>query len=366
VLGEHPGHNLTSFGLEEVTVAGTSDLVGFGVIGAGLVGPTHASAAARAPAGQLVAVCDLVAERAEAVAERYGAIPLTEVDALLARQDIQIVSICLPTRLHLEVAERAVAAGKHIMVEKPLELSLERADRLLAAAKARGVMVSAIFNRRFIPALTATERAVREGLLGDLISADMYYKSFRTQEYYDESGWRGTWELEGGAALINQGIHGVDLLRWVAGPVTRIFGYADHLRRDIEADDTTAAVARYANGAMGVIQAMTSIEPRLPDRLEYHGTKGTIQLAGYRIANWAVPGAEGWPADVEAEERVLLGTYNSLESAGHHAQIADMVAAVREGRPPAISGEEGRRSLEVCLAIYESARTGREVQVTGA
>ena len=350
----------------EATLASTSGPVGFGVIGAGLVGPTHAAAAAQAPGGQLVAVCDLVAERAEAVAEQYGAIPLTEIDALLERQDVHIVSICLPTRLHLEVAERAVAAGKHIMVEKPLELSLARADRLLSAAKSAGVQVSAIFNRRFIPALKATKRAVEQGLLGDILVADMYYKSYRTQGYYDDSGWRGTWEMEGGAALINQGIHGVDLLRWVAGPVARIFGYTDHLRRDIEADDTTAAVARYANGAMGVIQAMTSVEPRLPDRLEYHGTKGSIQLSGYRIANWAVPGAESWPDAVRAEEDALLTTTQSLEAAGHHAQIADMVAAIREGRPPAVSGEEGRRSLEVVLAIYESASTGQEIRIAGA
>ncbi|MCC6176152.1 MAG: Gfo/Idh/MocA family oxidoreductase [Chloroflexi bacterium] len=341
----------------------TNDAIGVGVIGAGLVGPTHAEAAARAPGGQLIAVCDLVAERAEAVAEQHGAIPLTEVDALLERRDIQIVSICLPTRLHLDVAERAVAAGKHIIVEKPLELSLERADRLLQAARKNNVQVAAIFNRRYIPALKATKRAVEEGLLGDLIAADMYYKSFRTQEYYDDSGWRGTWEVEGGAALINQGIHGVDLLRWVAGAVARVFGYTDHLRRAIEADDTTAAVARYANGAMGVIQAMTSIEPRLPDRLEYHGTKGSIQLANYRISSWSVPGAESWPDAVVAEEETLLASTRSLESAGHHAQIAEIVAAIRDGRPPAVTGEEGRRSLEVVLAIYESARTGREVSI---
>ncbi|MGE3911698.1 MAG: Gfo/Idh/MocA family protein [Chloroflexota bacterium] len=347
-------------------MSSTSEMIGIGVIGAGLVGPTHAAAATRAPGGQLVAVCDVVPERAEALAEQHGAIPLTDADALLAREDVQIVSICLPTRLHLEIAERAVAAGKHIIVEKPLELSLERADKLLAAANAHNVQVSAIFNRRFIPALKATKRAVEEGLLGDLVSVDMYYKSFRTQEYYDDSGWRGTWELEGGAALINQGIHGVDLLRWVAGPVARIFGYTDHLRRAIEADDTTAAVLRYANGAFGVIQAMTSIEPRLPDRLEYHGTKGTIQLSNYRIANWVVPGAEDWPAEVEAEEAAMLATTRSLESAGHHAQIADMVAAIRDGRPPAVSGEEGRRSLEVVLAIYESARTGQEIQLANA
>lgn len=344
----------------------TPDTIGYAVIGAGLVGPRHAAAAAMAPGSQLVAVCDQRLDRAEAVAEQFGALAVAEVDAVLERKDVQIVSICLPTRLHLEVAERAAAAGKHIVVEKPLEVSLERADRLIAAAREHNVQLGAIFNRRFIPALKATKRAVEEGLLGEILVADMYYKAFRTQEYYDDSGWRGTWEQEGGAALINQGIHGVDLVRWVAGPIARIFGYADHLRREIEADDTTAAVARYANGAMGVIQATTSVQPRTPDRLEFHGTKGSIQLANYRIASWSVPGAENWPAEVEAEEQAALPIAGNLETYGHNTQIADMIEAVREGRPPAVSGEEGRRSLEVCLAIYESARTGREVVVTGA
>jgi predicted dehydrogenase len=346
-------------------VPSTPDTIGYAVIGAGLVGPRHAAAAARTPGAQLVAVCDQRLERAEAVAEQFGALAVAEVDAVLERKDVHIVSICLPTRLHLEVAERAAAAGKHIVVEKPLEVSLERADRLIAAAREHNVQLAAIFNRRFIPALKATRRAVEEGLLGEILVSDMYYKSFRTQEYYDDSGWRGTWEQEGGAALINQGIHGVDLLRFLAGPIARVFGYADHLRREIEADDTTAAVARYANGAMGVIQAMTSVQPRTPDRLEFHGTKGSVLLSNYRIASWSVPGAEGWPAEVEAEEQAALSTAGNLETYGHNAQIADMIEAVRDGRPPAVSGEEGRRSLEVCLAIYESARTGREVLVSG-
>jgi predicted dehydrogenase len=346
-------------------VPSTPDTIGYAVIGAGLVGPRHAAAAARTPGAQLVAVCDQRLERAEAVAEQFGALAVAEVDAVLERKDVHIVSICLPTRMHLEVAESAAAAGKHIVVEKPLEVSLERADRLIAAAREHNVQLAAIFNRRFIPALKATRRAVEEGLLGEILVSDMYYKSFRTQEYYDDSGWRGTWEQEGGAALINQGIHGVDLLRFLAGPIARVFGYADHLRREIEADDTTAAVARYANGAMGVIQAMTSVQPRTPDRLEFHGTKGSVLLSNYRIASWSVPGAEGWPAEVEAEEQAALSTAGNLETYGHNAQIADMIEAVRDGRPPAVSGEEGRRSLEVCLAIYESARTGREVLVSG-
>lgn len=347
-------------------MANGKDSVGFAVVGAGLVGPRHAEAAAQAPGGRLVAVVDTVAERAQALAEQYDAEWYTELDPVLARDDVHVICICLPTRLHLDIGERAVAAGKHVVVEKPLELTLERADRLLRAARANDVQVAAIFNRRFIPALEATKRAVEEGLLGDLLVADMYFKSYRSQEYYDSSGWRGTWTMEGGAALINQGIHGIDLLCWIAGPVAKVFAYTDHLRRQIEADDTTVGVMRYASGAMGVIEGMTSIQPPLPDRLEFHGTNGSVQLSAYSITRWDVPGAETWPADVEAEERAKLAGARNLSDIGHRAQIADMVGVVREGRPPVVSGDEGREALEVTLAIYESARSGREIALPGA
>ena len=343
-----------------------NDPVGFAVVGAGLVGPRHAQAAAQAPGGRLVAVVDTVAERAQELAGHHGADWYTDLDPVLARDDVHVISICLPTRLHLDIGERAVAAGKHVVMEKPLELTLERADRLLAAGRAHGVQIAAIFNRRFIPALKATRRAVEEGLLGDVLVADMYFKGYRSQDYYDGSGWRGTWAMEGGGALINQGIHGVDLLCWIAGPVARVFGYADHLRRQIEADDTTVGVVRYVSGAMGVIQGMTSIQPPLPDRLEFHGTKGSIQLSAYSIAQWNVPGTESWLAEVDAEEKSRLATVRNLGDIGHFAQIADMVGVVREGRPPIVSGEDGRQALAVTLAIYESAQSGREVQVTGA
>lgn len=342
------------------------DPVGFAVVGAGLVGPRHAAAAAQAPGGRLIAVVDTVGERAQALADQYEADWYTELDSVLTRDDVQVISICLPTRLHLDIGERAMAAGKHVVMEKPLELTLERADRLLAVARQNGVQIAAIFNRRFIPALKATKRAVDEGLLGDVIVADMYFKGYRSQEYYDGSGWRGTWAMEGGGALINQGIHGIDLLCWIAGPVAEVFGYADHLRRQIEADDTTISVVRYASGAMGVIEGMTSIQPALPDRLEFHGTKGSIQLSAYSLAQWNVPGAESWPAEVEAEERSQLANVRNLGEIGHFAQIADMVGVVREGRPPVVSGDEGREALEVTLAIYESARSGREIQLPGS
>ncbi|HEV2123396.1 MAG TPA: Gfo/Idh/MocA family oxidoreductase [Chloroflexota bacterium] len=339
--------------------------VGFAVVGAGLVGPRHAAAAAQTAGGRLVAVVDTVEERARTLAEQHGAEWSTDLVAVLARDDVHVVSVCLPTRLHLDIGEQVIAAGKHVVMEKPLELTLDRADRLLAMAREHNVQVAAIFNRRFIPALKATKRAVDEGLMGDILVADMYFKGYRSQEYYEGSGWRGTWAMEGGAALINQGIHGIDLLCWIAGPVARIFGYADHLRRDIEADDTAIGVLRYASGAMGVIQGMTSIQPPLPDRLEFHGTKGSIQLSGYSIARWDVPGAESWPAEVTEEEQALLTQVKNIADIGHILQIADMVGVVREGRAPVVSGDEGRKALEVTLALYDSARDSREVLLAG-
>jgi len=341
----------------------SSEKIGFAVVGAGLVGPRHAAAAAAAPGGRLVAIVDTVAERAKDLADQHNAEWFTDLDDILDRDDIHVVSICLPTRLHLEIGERLAAAGKHLVVEKPLELNLERADQLLATARANSIEIAAIYNRRFIPALKATKRAVDEGFLGDLLVADMYYKGFRKQDYYDSSGWRGTWKMEGGGALINQGIHGIDLLYWIAGPVVKMFGYADHLLRDIEADDTAIGVVRYANGAMGVIQGMTSIQPPFPDRLEFHGTKGSIQLSNYTIARWEVPGAESWPAEVKAEEQEHLAHVPNLGQIGHYAQIADMVGVVRDGRPPVVTGQEGREALKITLALYESSRTGQEVDL---
>jgi UDP-N-acetyl-2-amino-2-deoxyglucuronate dehydrogenase len=318
---------------------------------------------AHAAGGQLVAVCDTVGERAQALAEQFDAESYTDIDQMLSRGDIHVVCICLPTRLHLEIGQRVAEAGKHLVVEKPLELNLERTDELLSVARRNDVQVAAIFNRRFIPAVKAAKRAVEEGFLGDILVADMYYKSYRTQEYYDGSGWRGTWDLEGGAALVNQGIHGVDALRWIAGPVSRTFGYSDHLRHNIEADDSTCAVIRYESGALGVVQAMTSVFPALPNRLEFHGTKGTIQLADYQVFRWDVPGAEDWPNQIAVEEQEWLVDGRGLTQIGHYAQIADMVGVARERRSPVVSGEDGRDPLEIVLAIYESARSGSEVHI---
>ena len=337
--------------------------VGFAVVGAGLVGPRHAEFAARAAGAALRVVCDLREDRGRPVAERFGAEWLPDYREVVQREDVDVVSVCLPTALHLDVAGAAAEAGKHVIVEKPLELNVQRARQLIDVCRRNGVKLAAIFNRRFVFGTRRARDAVRGGDLGKLLMADMRFKAWRPASYYSESGWRGTWDQEGGAALINQGIHGVDLVTWIAGPIKRVAGHARHLRHAIEADDTTVAVCEYESGALGVIECATSVLPRQGDWLEFHGEKGSILLQNYQIAAWQVEGVE--QGEPTAEERALPGADKGVD-VGHFLQIQDMADAVREGREPVVTGEDALHSLAVVQAIYESERTGGPVEVVGS
>ncbi len=335
--------------------------VGFAVIGVGLVGPTHARFIDEAAGAELKVVCDLREDRGRPLADQYDAAWLADYRQAVRRDDVQVVTICLPTALHLEVARAAAEAGKHVLVEKPIEMNLERARELIAICERHGVKLGAIFNRRFVFGTRRAHDAVQQGELGRLLVADMHFKSWRPPEYYTDSGWRGTWSQEGGAALINQGVHGVDLLTWIAGPIRRVQGYARHLRHHhIEADDTTIAVCEYASGALGVIQCATSVYPRQLDRIELHGERGTILLEDYKIAAWQIDGVA--PGEPPAEELALPGADKGT-SVGHFLQIQDMADAVREGRDPIVTGADALHSLAVIQAIYAAERTGGAVEV---
>ncbi|HZQ99502.1 MAG TPA: Gfo/Idh/MocA family oxidoreductase [Chloroflexota bacterium] len=339
-------------------MAGT---VGYAVVGAGLVGPTHARFAAQVEGCALKVVCDLREDRGRPLADELGAEWMADYRALMRRDDVQVVSICLPTALHLEVARAAAEAGKHVVVEKPIELNLDRALELVDVCRRHGVKLAAIYNRRFVFGTRRTHDAVKNGELGRVLVADMVFKSYRAPNYYTDSGWRGTWSKEGGAALINQGIHGVDLVTWIAGPIKTVQGHSRHLRHQhIEADDTTIAVAEYESGALGVIEQTTSVYPAQKDRIEVHGEKGSILLENYKIKEWQLEGVE--PGEPTPEELALPGADRGT-AVGHFLQIKDMVDAVRQGREPVIRGADALHPLAVVQAIYEAARTGKPVDV---
>ena len=336
--------------------------IGFGIVGTGMIAKVHAEAIAAIPGARLVAVCGREEASTRAFAGEFGAAALTDYTQFLAYPGLQVVNLCTPNGLHAEQGSAAARAGKHVLTEKPLEMTLAKADMLIAACDAAGVKLGVIFQSRFLPAVQRLKRALAENRLGRLLLCDAYVKWYRAPEYYAAS-WHGTLALDGGGALINQAIHTVDLLRWLAGPVATVFAMSGALRYpQIEGEDTLVASVRFANGALGVIQAATSAKPGFKRRLELSGERGTIILDGDAISTWAIDGEE---AEAGVDAQLTDGSSNpaAISNEGHRMQIEDMVQAVRADRAPLIDGRAGRFSLELVEALYASAKTGQAVKL---
>lgn len=335
----------------------------FAIVGAGVISSFHAKAAAENPEAELVAISDVVEENARKLAEKYG-IPSVYGDyqEMLERKDIDVVCVCVPSGKHAEVAIAAARAGKHILCEKPLDITIERMDRMIHEARAARVKLGVIYQRRTFPAAIAARKAVQENKLGRLVLGDAYLKYYRSQEYYDSAGWRGTWELDGGGALMNQGVHGIDLIQWIVGDVESVFARSAALVRNIEVEDTAVAVVKYVNGAYGVIQGTTSVWPGQETRFEIHGEKGSIVFADSGIKQWAFMDGETSVPDVEGTASASSDAAN-ISADGHYILMDDMIQAIKEDRDPMITGEEASKAVKLILAIYESARTGREVKL---
>ena len=342
------------------------DRVGYGVIGCGVIAPWHARAVKNILVAELIAVCDVIPEKAEKIKEEFGAqYAYADYHELLARDDVDVVSICTPSGMHADMGMDAARAGKHVMTEKPIDIALERIDRLVQVCSEQKVKLACIFQRRTSNLWQRVKRTIDEGKLGRMVLASAYLKYFRSQEYYDSAGWRGTWALDGGGALMNQGVHMIDLLRWIMGPVDTVFGLADHLARKIEVEDTAVAAIKFKSGAFGTLEGTTSVTPGMNHRMEFHGEKGTILVDGEGVARWDVPGEDREAVVKELEDRVgsAASDPTAISTYGHQVQIADLIAAVREGREPMVSGAEARHAVELILAVYKSAQTGRPVEL---
>ena len=344
---------------------------GFGIVGAGVIAPTHAKAIDALPAARLIAVTDVVPDRAEAFGEKYGCHVEPDLDALLARTDIDIVSVCVPSGLHAEVGVQVAAAGKHLVVEKPIDVTMAAADRLIHAARAAGVVMTVISQHRFDPGLVELRRLLDSGALGRLVVGEAATKWYRTQGYYDSAAWRGTRALDGGA-LMNQGIHYVDLLRWSMGPVAEVTAVCATQTHQMEAEDVALATLKFSSGAVGTIVASTAIFPGFAQRLEISGTGGTVVIEDGEIVHRAFsaevpePGDRGSQLGTGASVPGAAANASALGIASHVAQIADLMAAIDEGRQPLVTAESGRDALEVVCAVYESAREGRAIVLSGA
>ena len=339
----------------------------FAVVGAGMIGELHAKTMSEMSGAELGYVFSRSMERARKLTDAYGGEPTTDYDGLLQRADLDAVSVCAASGEHAEFGVPAARAGKHVLVEKPIDITLEKADALIDECHQHRVKLGVIFQLRFLDASVQVKQAVEQGVLGDLVMADCYMKFYRPQSYYDDSRWKGTLAMDGGGALINQGIHGLDLLLHLVGDVAAVQAYAGALAHEnIEVEDTCVAAVKYASGALGVIQATTSVHPDFQQRIEIHGTQGTIVLEGTEdtwLKHWETfEECRELTAPVEVEH---TGAAAVLEEGGegHQRQIADFVQAIRTDREPAVNGEEGRRSLAVVQAVYESARKGGEVRL---
>ena len=339
----------------------------FGIAGAGSIGGLHARAIGDIGEARLVAVADRLEGRARTLAEQHGATWHANYGEMVREAAVDAVSICTPSGAHQEVAVAAAEAGKHVIVEKPIEITVERADKIIDACQRNGVKLGVIFQSRFGSGVQKAKEALDAGRLGKLALCDAYVKWHRTQEYYDAGGWRGTWALDGGGALMNQSIHTIDLLHWLAGSVSSVYARTATLAHGMETEDTAVALVAFASGALGVIEGATSTYPGYPSRVELGGDTGTVVLEDGIITRWDLADASS------LEEESIL----SLESSGgtgasdpmgisaikHRRQFEDFIAAVREDRSPLVDGAEGRKSVVIIQAIYQSASTGQAVRV---
>lgn len=343
---------------------------GFGIVGCGMISNFHAKAIADIRGANLVACYDSFPKSADRLSRETGCTPYDDLKEMLADPKVDIVTICTPSGAHMEPAVAAAKAGKHVVVEKPLEITLKRCDKIIDACNKAGVVLSAIFPSRFHESSQLMKKAVDSGRFGKLTMGDSYVKWFRTQEYYDSGAWRGTWKLDGGGALMNQAIHSVDLLAWLMGPIESVTAHTDTLaHKRIAVEDVCAATVRFRNGAIGVIQASTAAYPGYLKRIEIHGAGGTAILEEEDIKSWDF--AKKGKGDAAILKRMAGktktgGGASDPTAIGHHGhteQFKDVIAAIKKGGKPAIDGPEGRKSVEIILAIYKAAELGKAVQL---
>jgi len=352
-----------------------TESVRYAVIGCGSVGPVHAHAAAECPEAELVAVCDVVPERADRCAEQYGASAYYDHLVMLEQESPAAVSVCTPHCTHADLTCDCLRAGANVLCEKPLAISPDDMDRMLETARSEGRTLAGVFQHRFDPVTAAMREAVTEGLFGRLLNAGASIRCYRGPDYYRSGEWRGTWAGEGGAVLINQAIHSIDVMQWLAGPVKSVFGRQTNLRLAdcIEAEDTACASLEFANGALGTIEATASSHMDFDAAAHFYGTRGSFRLTTGGSDELTFLRVEDDKAAQRIQELLAeAGRRDRAAAVGkacygisHGRQIADFVQAVADGRAPAVTGEDARHAVEVVLAVYESARTGRPVDVNG-
>lgn len=335
--------------------------LGFGLVGLGIIGNQHVNRleSPDIPAG-LRSVYDANPDLVAAFAERTGATASRSLDELLAEADVEAIIVAVPSGLHCDIAVRALEAGKHVLLEKPIDITVAAADRILAAQAASGSVLSVASQRRFAPAHRHLKQLIESGALGRLTAATVEVPLWRTQEYYDSAGWRGTWEMDGGGALMNQGVHLVDLALWLLGDVEEVYAHTGLLAHErIEVEDTVSATARTTSGVQFTMLVTTAAHTPPPIRVSIMGDRGTVVTVAEEITHYATATGDQVPPleALQCSDPDLTGS--NLQQ---HEQLRDFVEAVRNGHDPLVTGAQARSAVAFIEAVYESSRTGRPVR----
>lgn len=348
----------------------------FGIVGCGVIAPTHADAIrSLANDAELVAVTDELPERASVMGERYGVRAYSDLAAMLAEEQLDVVDVCTPSGLHGRHACQIMQAGCHVVVEKPMEISTAAIEMMLRVQADTGRKMTVISQHRFDEASQHVHALVAEGAFGRLVLGNAHIPWWRSQKYYDSGAWRGTWALDGGGVLMNQSVHSVDVLQWLMGRVVAVTAYTGTLAHSMETEDVAVAILRFANGALGTINATTGAYPGVTTRIDVFGDKGSAVIENDRLAFLHLAsqdsgdvGAYGiGPKERTAQSAQSGGTAadpGALSSNTHALQIADLIQAIRTDGTPLLDGHGARHPVDIILAVYESQRTGREVRLS--
>ena len=349
----------------------TAKKIGYAVLGLG-IGMAHAEAAAASEHATLVALCDRDESRLQKAAALYPEAKLyTDASELFADPDVDIVSICLPSAMHADFAVQAMEAGKHVLVEKPVDITCARAAKIEEARLRTGKRCGVVLQNRFNLNMYAIKEAVEGGRLGDLVLGTFAVKWYREQRYYDRGGWRGTWEMDGGGSLINQSSHTVDLMQWLMGEVESVSSEMRVANHRIETEDITVSTLRFKSGALATFVSTTCAYPGVSTEIALYGTKGSIEADADRLKLWKMREPLGDLDEDEEEETMLarFGGGNRVAAAGtaklygHRHVVEDMILAVLDDREPEVSPTAAMKSLAIIEAIYRSARDGEPVKL---
>lgn len=336
--------------------------VHIGILGGGNISRTHARAASEIAGVKITAICGQNIEKVKELAGAFGSNPYDDIETFFKHKPMDVVLIGSPSGLHAEHGMQAARAGVHILMEKPVAISTEQTDALIAECEKAGVKLGVFFQDRVAPDIVKLKELIDAGKLGKPILTSAQVKWYRPPEYYKESRWRGIWALDGGGALMNQGVHTVDLLLWLMGDVRSLWAKAITALHEIEVEDTVVAALEFSDGAIGTLEAATSAYPGFSRRLELTGTQGTIILENDRLAvvklRQTLPDVVIQPPAL-ADERTVSATIS--DTRGHRTIIEDFLQAIATDRQPLCNGYEARRSVELIQAVYHSSKTGQAV-----